>query len=221
MDASQAYQILQLQPNATFSEIKYKYRKMALESHPDRNGRQDDTRFKMITEAYHLLKNYRKASSSKSRVQERTRTRKENASPQAAWGARSGDRTPEGDWTRYTQRVEESNPMFWKNYVAEFWKAYEERVSQPKKPYDFVIIQDEESDLFVDVDHSLCIGCCSCETIAPKVFSVDKTSKLNPKSRVINSRGADCEKIMDAAQTCPTKAIRVEEQESGRRIYPY
>jgi ferredoxin len=44
---------------------------------------------------------------------------------------------------------------------------------------------------------------------------------MNPKSNVINRKGAKMDKIMDAAQTCPTKAINVEEKETGRRLYPY
>jgi ferredoxin len=44
---------------------------------------------------------------------------------------------------------------------------------------------------------------------------------MNPKSNVINPRGAKSDKIMDAAQTCPTKAIRVEERDTKRRLYPY
>jgi ferredoxin len=44
---------------------------------------------------------------------------------------------------------------------------------------------------------------------------------MNPKSNVINQSGASAEKIMDAAQTCPTKAIRVEERDTGKKLYPY
>jgi len=73
----------------------------------------------------------------------------------------------------------------------------------------------------VDVERSLCIGCCSCETIAPTVFAVDKTTRMNPKSHVINKDGATSERILDAAQTCPTKAISVEDIKLGRRLYPY
>ena len=75
-------------------------------------------------------------------------------------------------------------------------------------------------NLSVNIDKSLCIGCCSCETIAPKVFSVDKLTHFNPKSTVYNLHGAKEEKIMDAAETCPTKAILVDDEDSGRRLYP-
>jgi len=224
VDAQQAYQILRLNPGSSFSEIKYAYRKLALELHPDKNDKEvDGAKFKIITEAYHLLKNTNKVSNSKTKNHQYagTAARNEWASPWSYWGARNNSKTPEEDWSRYTKGVEEADPAFWRKYVAEFWKRYEEGQKQERKGYDFEITQEDEPDLSVDVDHSLCIGCCSCETIAPTVFSVDKVSKMNPKSKVINVRGAKCDKIMDAAQTCPTKAIKVEEKDTGSRLYPY
>lgn len=221
MDTIQACQILQIRPDSTFTEIKYAYRKLALELHPDKNNEEHDgAKFRKVTEAYHHLKNSAKATNSK--LKEKA-WRPSGAKARSNWGARPEDRTPEEDWSRYTQQVEESNPTFWRSYVAEFWKGYEERVGQAKRQYDFEIIQEmkKEADLHVGVDHSLCIGCCSCETIAPKVFSVDKISKMNPKSNVVNKKGAKVDTIMDAAQTCPTKAIKVEDAETGRRLYPY
>jgi ferredoxin len=43
---------------------------------------------------------------------------------------------------------------------------------------------------------------------------------MNPKSHVINRQGAGINKIMNAAQTCPTKAIIVEDQDKRARLYP-
>jgi len=71
------------------------------------------------------------------------------------------------------------------------------------------------------VDPSLCIACCSCETIAPDVFVIDKQSRMNPKSQVINPRGAKLNKIMNAAETCPTKAIKVENKITKERLFPW
>ena len=40
MNTQQAYQILVLPDNASFEDIKYSYRKLALELHPDKNKNQ-------------------------------------------------------------------------------------------------------------------------------------------------------------------------------------
>lgn len=225
MNSTDAYQILKINPGSSFNEIKYAYRKLALESHPDKNtDEKDGARFKKATEAYHMLKKDSRIMNSKNKEAAKyseSKTKKEKNFTRTNWGAKSSDNVPEEDWTRYTKQTEQSDPFFWKNYVAEFWKNYESKNNQAKKPYDFKIIQESEPDLTVNVDHSLCIGCCSCETIAPQVFAVDKLSKMNPKSSVINQKGAKPDKIMDAAQTCPTKAISVEEEETKRRLYPY
>ena len=73
----------------------------------------------------------------------------------------------------------------------------------------------------MDVDKSLCIGCCSCEIIAPGVFEINKKSRSNPKSSVINPKGAGINKIMNAAKTCPTKAIRVENSDTKEKLFPH
>lgn len=225
MEVAQAYQILNLKQESSFNEIKLAYRKLVLESHPDRNdSEQDGVKFKLVTEAYHTLKNNDKARNAKKHSSAKytdTKTKKEKTFTRSNWGAPPDDKIPEEDWSKYTRQTEQSDPSFWKNYVSDFWKNYETKTNESKKQYDFEIIQEKEPKLVSSVDHSKCIGCCSCETIAPGVFSVDKTSKMNPKSNVINQRGAKMDKIMDAAQTCPTKAIRVEEQETKKRLYPY
>ena len=229
MNTAQAFQALQLKPSSSFVEIKYAYRKLALELHPDKNNAErDGAKFRLATEAYHFLKNNNKAVNSKIRDHTTAKyteaeTKKEKTFSRTGWGARPDDRPPEENWERYTKQTEQNDPFFWKKFVAEFWKEYEAETSKTEKPYDFEINQEKEKepDLFVHVEHSQCIGCCSCETIAPQVFCVDKHSKMNPKSSVINQKGAKTEKIMDAAQTCPTKAIKVDEQETGRRLYPY
>jgi len=222
LDSSQAYLILNLRPNATHNEVKQAYRKLVLESHPDRNdSEQEGNKFKMITEAYHTLKNNR-AQSSKLNQKRNIHPRTEQEKSTYRWGSRHTDKMPEEDWSKYTKQTEQADPHFWQEYVAEFWKNYESvKSKQAKNPYDFEVTQEKKPNLFSSVEHSLCIGCCSCEIIAPQVFHIDKLSKMNPKSNVINQTGASVEKIMDAAQTCPTKAIKVEDIEAGRRLYPY
>ncbi|MEK7173897.1 MAG: ferredoxin [Patescibacteria group bacterium] len=67
--------------------------------------------------------------------------------------------------------------------------------------------------LFIDRD--LCIGAASCMAVAPDVFELDAEHKAIVK----NPKGADDETILLAAQSCPTRAIIVYD-EQGNQIYP-
>ena len=65
------------------------------------------------------------------------------------------------------------------------------------------------------VDRSLCIGAASCIAVAPGVFSLDGENK----AVVYNDKGVDDETILLAAQSCPTQAILLFD-EDGNQIYP-
>lgn len=221
MNNYQASQTLNVEQNASFEEIKLAYRKLALEYHPDKNmNEKEGNQFKKVTEAYNYLKKNRKAESGK--IHKNKQTDKADFDRKPYWGA-PGDKTPEEDWGRFTKEFEEGDPDFWKEYEKKFWDEYNARVRPDGKNGEFDKAKEPkmQPNLFVDVDESLCIGCCSCEIIAPDVFQIDKNKNLNPKSSVINSRGAGINKIMNAAETCPTKAIIVEDRGAGKRLYPF
>ncbi len=230
MNENQAYETLDLNYNSSFNEVKYAYRKLALEFHPDKNSdEKGGTKFKEVTTAYHVLKNNHKKMNS----DELNSSNWDNIKPQteqnfrkkkSQWGAGPKGKTPEEDWSKYTKDFEEANPNFWKKYEEEFWKKYEAKINDDngsggKNKYRNK--SEPEVNFSVDVDPSLCIGCCSCETIAPDVFVVDKLTKMNPKSKVFNQRGAGINKVMSAAETCPTKAINVDDKDLKKRIYPW
>lgn len=65
------------------------------------------------------------------------------------------------------------------------------------------------------VDRNLCIGAASCIGVAPEVFELDSENK----SVVYNDKGVDDETILLAAQSCPTRAIIIFDEE-GKQIYP-
>ena len=67
----------------------------------------------------------------------------------------------------------------------------------------------------VEVDRDLCIGAAPCVTVAPGVFQLDDENK----AYVVDQNGADAETILLAAQSCPTQAIKVFD-EDGNQIYP-
>ncbi len=81
MNDNQAYQTLNLDSNASFDDIKYAYRKLALELHPDKNFEEKDgNKFKSVTTAYHVLKNSHKKSNVEDSIQSEKKETKQNFS---------------------------------------------------------------------------------------------------------------------------------------------
>ena len=214
MQIQEARRILDVKEDAKPEEVKSSYRKLALELHPDKNIKKDGDSFKKITIAYNVLKN---VSPSK---QARTI---HHAKPQGSthnWGASKGT-PPEEDWSKFTKEFEEGDPTFWRNYQEKFWKDYDvyKKRDKQRREEEKAREPNRQPNLRIVTNESLCIGCCSCEVIAPNVFSIDG-SKNNPKSHVINQKGAGFNKIMDAAETCPTKAIMVDNLDTDTRLWP-
>ena len=225
MNTYQALRVLNVDSSSSQEQIKAAYRKMALEVHPDKtqkNGK--DEEFKKITEAYnHLKKNYNQRDDTVQR--EPSQDRKEaDFKRRPQWGAPQNEEDiPQQDWGKYTREFEEGDPDVWREYEKKFWEEYNARARADGRNGEYEKAQEPkvQPDLFVDVDKSLCIGCCSCEIIAPGVFEIDKGAKSNPKSSVIDQKGEGVNKIMNAAETCPTKAIRVENLNTKEKLFPY
>ncbi len=76
----------------------------------------------------------------------------------------------------------------------------------------------------IRVDWNSCMGAASCVELAPKVFRLDwekKKSIFDPAPlEVLDQKGADPERIFFAAQSCPYRAIILEDEETGERLYP-
>ena len=234
MNRAQAIQILMLDSDASFDDIKYAYRKLSLELHPDRNKNESDgRRFKNVLDAYHFLK-------SQSRLKNSHRNDDTVKKETRSYQNTTKQNPPEEDWSKFTKDFE-MDENFWRQYEKSFWEDYEFRKNESKKnDYGkaFWDVNEEVTrlrpktknrknetkinihDLSVRVYKSQCIACLSCETIAPNVFVIDKLTMINPKSHVHNQYGASEERIMDAAETCPTKAIKINERKSGRKVYP-
>jgi ferredoxin len=68
----------------------------------------------------------------------------------------------------------------------------------------------------ITVDRTKCEGYAKCIQATPKVFKLD--AKMI--AEVIDPNGDSEEKIVLAAKICPTKAISLEEEGTGKKIYP-
>ncbi len=82
------------------------------------------------------------------------------------------------------------------------------------------ILSKEKSRFRIIVEPSLCMAFGSCEILAPNVFHVETNKIINPKAVVVSETGDTFESILDAAQTCPTKAIKIIDRDTGKQIFP-
>lgn len=82
----------------------------------------------------------------------------------------------------------------------------------------------------ITVDRNLCIGAASCVAVAPGVFELDSENKAviqkadgtadsGPVEYGVLREKADHDMLMLAAQSCPTRAIILYDEE-GNQIYP-
>jgi ferredoxin/predicted CopG family antitoxin len=84
------------------------------------------------------------------------------------------------------------------------------------------IVTRDNRRLTLSIDQSLCMGAESCVVLAPEVFALD-ASRINNSPiamRDVMDREIESEKILVAAQTCPYRAIKVVDAESGEQLFP-
>lgn len=69
--------------------------------------------------------------------------------------------------------------------------------------------------LRIRIDREKCIGSANCIASAPTVYRLDE----NDKAIILDPETVDEETLLYSAESCPTEAIIVEDDE-GHRIYP-
>ena len=67
----------------------------------------------------------------------------------------------------------------------------------------------------VRVDRDLCIGLGNCVALAPTVFALDESNK----AVVLDPATVDDDTLIETAESCPEKAVIVEDDE-GQQVYP-
>ncbi len=82
----------------------------------------------------------------------------------------------------------------------------------------------EGRKLNVRIDRDLCMGAASCVELAPEVFRLDWSKRKSMFDPVplekIGEVGVDPDKVFFAAQSCPYRAIVLEDAANGERIFP-
>lgn len=68
----------------------------------------------------------------------------------------------------------------------------------------------------ITIDRDLCIGAASCVALAAKTFELDGENK----AVVLEGEGDPPDLVKLAAESCPTKAIILFDDETGKQEYP-
>ena len=170
MDRREALTILNVKQNSSQEEIKASYRKMALELHPDKNKENyEDAKFKKITEAYNFLKKNKVDNT----IHQQT---KKNSGNQRAQdlnhnGVHQIMETSQNKiGVNIHVNLKKVIQLFGKNMKKNFGRIIMHEYEQTVKTENMKKQKNQISNQIfrVEVDKSLCIGCCSCEIIAPE-----------------------------------------------------
>ena len=194
MDAKGYYLLLQVSEKASYFEIKRAYRKLVKKYHPDKNhlGKSDE-RIKLINEAFEVLSDKEKRS-----IYD------------------SGGYDDENVDNRETAYDHHTSVV----YVNQSGLNEKSNVDHKKSHTNEHSIDIQRSRYHISIEPSLCLAFGGCETVAPKVFTVDKIKRINPKASIKSESGEPIDKIIMAAQACPTKAIKIIDRYTGYQLYP-
>jgi curved DNA-binding protein CbpA len=194
MDCRGYYAIIGVSEDANFQEIKKSYRKLAKKYHPDRNKSANaEETIKKINEAFETLSDRRK------------RKQYDLESSNIFDLEESNNEEKEVNLSDQKQKISRkfAKSEFKNNLV-----------------HDSSLLDTIRSRFHILIEPSLCLAFGGCESIAPKVFVVDKNKRINPKARVESETADTLDRIVMAAQACPTKAIKIIDRYTGNQIYP-
>lgn len=194
MDSRGYYAILGVSHDANYQEIKKSYRKLAKKYHPDRNkSPHAEETIKKINHAFEILSDRKK--------------RKQ-------YDLESSNIFDLNDPVNEEKGENLSNQQQMNSY------KFAEPESKINLGYDNLLLDTIRSRFHILIEPSLCLAFGGCESIAPKVFVVDKSKHINPKAKVQSETADTLDRIVMAAQACPTKAIKIIDRYTGNQIYP-
>ncbi|CAN5368501.1 hypothetical protein BH18THE2_BH18THE2_21790 [soil metagenome] len=235
MDVKGYYAIMGVSEQANYREIRAAYRRLAKKYHPDVNGSlYAEETIKTINAAFEVLSDKEKRSeydrlvfdndyTLQQQQQQQRGHQKENENDVINTDAQSSNKSENKDNRdrRSTYRNFYSDLINNSNHAKadnSYYRSVKQDTSQPSAVTTDPL--DTKSRFHIIVEPSLCMAFGSCETLAPKVFVVEKNKIFNPKAKVVSETAEDFDAILAAAQTCPTKAIFIIDRNTGECIYP-
>jgi curved DNA-binding protein CbpA len=194
MDSRGYYATLGVSQDANFQEIKKSYRRLARKYHPDRNKSPlAEETIKKINEAFEILS-------------DRKKRKKYDSDSYDNFDSNEPSNGVDNENLSSQNRL---NPHKFTNHQ-----------SKTNLGHDSLLLDTIRSRFHILIEPSLCLAFGGCETIAPKVFVVDKSKHINPKARAQSETADTLDRIVMAAQACPTKAIRIIDRYTGNQIFP-
>lgn len=204
---------MEIPENSTQRDIKIAFRRLARKYHPDRNSAVSDEVMKNINIAFENLSDPEKRQIYDESLKVLKSNLTSNVEEFEDSDANSWDLSiPPTDTNEHAENYYDVDTFF---FDQEELKNESISTNSETLPTSFL-----ESRYQIIVEPSLCLAFGSCEVLAPKVFVVEKNRQINPKAIVISETAEDFDTIMDAAKTCPTKAIIIIDRYTGNCIYP-
>jgi curved DNA-binding protein CbpA len=212
------YKILGVSQYAKYREIKAAYRRLALKYHPDRNSSPfSENTIKIINAAFEVLsdRDKRRQYDEKAIISDMAHKKKDQTQSYSS----SSPHVNSTDTVYYDSGHTSGEDEYHNTYVKK-GNRDETDVKSEKALSATNIFGKSKGRFHIFIEPALCMAFGSCETLAPNVFVVDKDKMINPKATLKSETGDDFEKILAAAQTCPTKAIIITDRYTGEQIYP-
>jgi DnaJ-class molecular chaperone len=215
-DIMNYYAILGVSQYAKYREIKVAYRRLALKYHPDRNSSPvSENSIKIINAAFEVLSDKDKRRQYDEKLVNSIilhRKKEETKSHTSSSHVSSSTAYSDSD---YNNSHDNYDNTYLRKGKRNGLDVKSEGESSVRKTFG-----KTKGRYHISIEPSLCMAFGSCETLAPNVFEVDKNKMFNPKATVKSETGNDFESILNAAETCPTKAIILRDRYTGRQIYP-
>ena len=167
MDSRGYYAILEVSERASFQEIKRSYRKLARKYHPDRNDASEaEETIKKINQAFEVLSNREKRRQYDSDILLTEIVPNEQ------------EQTPNDLYESSSRGPQNSSTGSFKQPNA-FWNKARNNATNNTK----TMLDTPRSRFHITIEPSLCLAFGGCESIAPRVFVVDKNKRINPESK--------------------------------------